>query len=55
MSLLYIARKRTFKKDQLMICIHEKTPNIMKRPLPTFKKINFIVATIPLIIFPLNR
>ena len=42
--LLYIARKRTFKKDQLMIYIQERTPIFLKRSLPTFEKINLFVA-----------
>lgn len=38
-----------------MIYIHERTPNFMKRPLPTFKKNNFIVANILLSVVFLTK
>ena len=37
-----------YTKDQLMIYIHEGTPSFLKRPLPTFKKLNLFVANNPL-------
>ena len=48
LHLLYIARKRTFKKDQLMIFVNERTPIFQKKPLQTFRKINLSVANNPL-------
>ena len=38
-----------------MIYIHERTPNFMKWPLPTFKKNNFIVANILLSVVFLTK
>lgn len=38
-----------------MIYIHERTPNFMKRPLPTFKKNNFSVANILLSVVFLTK
>lgn len=38
-----------------MIYIHERTPNFMKRPLPTLKKNNFIVANILLSVVFLTK